>query len=179
MSQNHSPRSSSYSTACPTTDTRGSSSVLTSSSSASPEATPVARGKCSADGPAGVGGAAQIGSRPQRETKLSIDSGGSWCQSGHSTTPSSSPTPDENHGRSRYTRSPLPRRRLTCTCGSPRAPPRSQPNVGTTYSTRGAAGRALLGTCTSISAPERLTLSGVSASAGEKYSRKREVATPR
>src|SRR5205085_3758767 len=75
----------------------------------------------------------------------------------HKVIPNNSSLPEENHGRSIYMRNPPPKRTLRFkfvdVC-------RSHPKVGTTYSTRGAAGRAELGTSTVTASLLRVKSSG-------------------
>src|SRR5436190_14905916 len=91
----------------------------------------------------------QIGSSPhcvKYDLNFSrVGVSGAVTAPGHSATPSSSPSPDEYHGRCRYTRTPLPRRTAVFTLVLSWC---SAPNTGTTYNTSGAMGRAELGTFT-------------------------------
>src|SRR5207244_8971515 len=118
-----------------------------------------------------------------RPASASIGQVSHGCSS--STTPSSSSTPDEYQGRSRYTPSPPPVR-VCRHVGASRCPRRAAANpgifalshvhVGTTYSTSGGSGRRDDGTSSSISGPWWVISCGSFVISGGKYSRNRVVA---
>jgi len=88
---------------------------------------------------------------------------------GSRTTPSSSPSPEENQGRSSQIRAPDRRVRRSAN-GWSGSVASSHRRSGTTSRTSGAAGRAELTTVSSRGAPASSGSSGAGSSAGGKYS---------
>src|SRR5436190_16824965 len=123
-----------------------------------------------------VASAGQRGSMPHSLVNFFSNSAASepkGTAAGFSVTPSSSPAPDENHGRSMYTRKP-PQRREDFAFGS--APLRIHWNSGTMYSGFGLSGRAELRMSAGVGIPAsapvgRTRFFGSAVTLSGKYSR--------